>query len=148
MEQIESVPFSSLIAGMLLLKSSYTTLETAQILCYLEGTGIEIDEENDDFSKLYCCVKFENNYGFRLKNGMMYDTVLYSGDTVLSFLKENTDDMVLSFLNDYFKQKTDSSRIEDCVKNNLDKKNKIINHNKKKVLTKSKKFVNLGILKK
>lgn len=98
MEQVESIPFSALIAGMLLCKKSYNSAEVVNMISELEGQGIWIEDENDDMVALSCCVEMSLNYDFHLKEGLGYNTVLSPGVTVFDFLMIHTDERILSFL--------------------------------------------------
>lgn len=98
MEQVESIPFSSLLAGMLILKRGYTAIEIVSKLSELEGMGIVVDDENDDLEILSCCLEMDSNLGFHLKAGLEYDTVLCPDVTVFDFLNIHTNEKVMSFL--------------------------------------------------
>ena len=115
MEQVESIPFSELIAGMLLYKRSYTSLEIAMVLSKLEEYGIVVDDENDNLNIISCCVEMNSNYGFCLKDGLCYNTILFSGVEVSDFLKIHTNDKVLLIIGDsienFISQETSMSRV-------------------------------------
>ena len=99
MEQVESIPFSSLIASMLLLKKSCTSAEIVNISSKLIGMGIMVDDENDDMGKLSCCVKMSEDYScFHLKEGLEYDTIIYPNVTVFEFLNIYTNEKIMTFL--------------------------------------------------
>lgn len=102
MDTVESIPLSSLVAGMMLCRGECISLELAQVLSDLECMGIVIDEENDDFSKLSCCVEMSSNCCFQLKRGLDYDSVLDVNITVFEFLMIYTNEFVLSFLKKRF----------------------------------------------
>lgn len=141
MEQVESIPFSGLIAGMLLYKRSCTSIEVANVLCRLENYGIYVDDENDNLDCLSCCVEASSNYScFCLKNGFGYNTVLLSGVEVSEFLKIHTNDKILSIIGESVEnfafQETSLSKVMDFEKV---KKKKNFFSLKKKILAKKKK---------
>jgi len=103
MEQVETIPFSSVISGMLLIKKSYTAIEVANVLSKIEGMGIVVDDEYDDLSKLSCCVEIGMDYSFSLKSDFSYNTILYKDVTVSKYLRKYNNNCILGFLNgDYF----------------------------------------------
>lgn len=116
MEQLESIPFSALVAGVLLRKTECTSVEIAKILSNLEmEKGVMIDDENDNLDALSCCVEMGSNYDFYLKKGLKYSTVLNQDITVFKFLMIHTNQMVLSFLDDYFKEVDLSKKVVESV---------------------------------
>ncbi len=98
MEQSESIPFSSLIAGLLLMKKSVSSIEIVNVISRLDEKGIAVDDENDDISSLLLCVTIDYKYCFSLKDGFSYETVLNSNINVETFLKRHTNEKFLSFL--------------------------------------------------
>ena len=99
MEQVESIPFSSLIAAMLLFKKNCTSAEVVNMSSKLMGMGIMVDDENDDLESLSCCIEMSFDYScFHLKEGLKYDTILYPNITVFEFLNIHTNEKILSFL--------------------------------------------------
>ena len=98
MEQVESVPFSALIAGMLLCQRTYNSASIVNTISGLQAQGVMVDDENDNMDDLSCCVEVSPNYCFQLKKGLKYDTVLYSDITVFDFLMMHTNERVLTFL--------------------------------------------------
>lgn len=121
MEQVESIPFSSLIAAMLLKKKSYTSLEIATEICKLERMGIVIDDENDNLEIISCCVEMDFDCSFHLRRGLNYDSVLSTGVKVSTFLRLYTNDHVLSILDNNI---DDSVPQENFVYSNGEVKNK------------------------
>lgn len=99
MEQVDLIPFSNLIAGILSIKESCTSIEIVNMISELSYMGIIVEDEYDDFESISCCVEMDENYNFYLKKGLDYDSVLSSGDLVLDFLKFNAGETVLLFLN-------------------------------------------------
>jgi len=95
MEQIESIPLSSLISGMLLKRRQVTSIEIANVISRFEENGIMIDDWDDGLEKLFCCVEMNSHYEFQLKEGFDYDSVLYSNVDVFQFLFLNTEEKVL-----------------------------------------------------
>ena len=140
MEQVESIPFSELIAGMLLYKKSYTSLEIAIVLSKLEEYGIVVDDENDDLSIISCCVEMNSNYGFCLKKCLNYSTILFPGVEVSDFLKIHTNDKVLLIIGDsienFISQETSMSR---TITYNSSREISLFSILKNKVLSKRKK---------
>lgn len=98
MEQVESISFSGLISGILLYKTSYTSVELVNIISKLESMGIIIDDENYDLDELACCVQMSSSFCFCLKNGLGYDSILSMGTNVYEFLIMHTNERTLSIL--------------------------------------------------
>lgn len=96
MEQIDSVSFSSFIAGMLLMKRDLTSTEIVNAISRFGYDGTVVDD--DDIEGLSSCVEMDRDCCFRLKDGFYYETILESGIMVVDFLKEHTNTKVLSFL--------------------------------------------------
>lgn len=120
MEQVESIPFSSLIAGLLLCKKSYNSAEVVNVISELEGQGIMIEDENDDMERMSCCVEMSPNFDFHLKKGLEYVTVLSPGVTVFKFLMIHTDERILSFLDNRFKDDFLSQKgVQDLTESSL-----------------------------
>ena len=67
MEQVESVPFSALIAGMLLCQRTYNSASIVNTISGLQAQGVMVDDENDNMDDLSCCVEVSPNYCFQLK---------------------------------------------------------------------------------
>ena len=124
MEQVESIPFSALIAGIMLYKKEYSSIEIVGILGKLEGEmGVVIDDENDNLDELSCCVEISSSYDFQLKKGVDYSTVLNQDITVLKFFMIHTNQFILSFLDEYFHHSilNQESRCNLSRKTSLDK---------------------------
>lgn len=141
MEQVESIPFSSLISGILLYKRECTSVEIAKILSDLEmEKGVVIDDENDNLVSLSCCVEMDANYGFYLKKGLKYSTVLNQDITVFKFLMIHTNQMVLSFLDDYFKEVNLSRKVVEpiCAVEKINESKSSLFSFKRKTLTRKK----------
>lgn len=144
MEQEESIPFSALIAGIMIHKRECSSLEVAIILGELEGKmGIVIDDENDNLENLSCCIEISPNYDFQLKNGLEYNTILDQNITVLNFLMIHTNCLILNFLDEYFEKLIiNRDLLYDTSREKLkDKQNR-------KILVKKKNRENVGFFKK
>lgn len=139
MEQVESIPFSGLIAGILLYKRSCTSFEIAIVLSKLGEYGIIVDDENDDLSIISCCVEMDKNYGFCLKHGLNYNSVLLSGVVVSDFLRIHTREEVLALISrsieDFYSQKRMMTQVP-VVKNK--KENFMFSLFKPKILSRKK----------
>lgn len=139
MEQVESISFSGLIAGMLLYRRCFTSVEVTNILSKLGEYGIIVDDENDDFGIISCCVEMDKNYGFCLKYDFSYDSFLYPGIDVSTFLRIHTNENLLSLIkrsmDDYYSQKVVVSQVP-VIKDK--KENLIISLFKTKVLSRKK----------
>lgn len=139
MEQVESIPFSTFIAGMLLCKMSYNSTEVVNIISRLEGQGIMIDDENDSMDELACCIEMSPNYDFCLKKGLGYDTILSPGVTVFKFLMIHADERILSFLNNYSGSNSLQQKIvEESLSQEVNSVHKGFFGIKRKILTKKK----------
>lgn len=139
MGQDDLIPFSKFIAGILLFRRYYTSIEIVNILSKLESYGIFIDDENDELDYISCCVEKDLNYNFYLSSDLSYDTLLSYGIDVSSFLRLHTNDKLLSVISknmDYFIPGAVSIS-EDVNKKNLSSNT---NYIKNKVLSKQKKF--------
>ena len=88
MEQGIFLPFSSLIASMLLFKRHITSLEIVNFISMLSSENIFIDDEFDDIDSLLLCVNCFNYAYFDIKEIFNYDSVLNNEKTVREFLNE------------------------------------------------------------
>ena len=97
MEQTDLIPFTSVIAGMLLCKRVLTSGEIVNFISELSCEGMEIDEywNNEELSPI---VYMNDQYSFGLKDGLFYDSVLSSGLNVSDFLVAHTDIRVLDYI--------------------------------------------------
>ncbi|MBQ8681613.1 MAG: hypothetical protein IJ509_01735 [Bacilli bacterium] len=98
MEPIETVPFSSLIAGMLLKTRELSTTDIVNMISKLSDYNIHVEDEEDDLDYLGLCVEIGPNYRFSLKKDMNYDTKLDDNITVYMFLLNIAGPVLLSFL--------------------------------------------------
>ena len=88
MEQVEEIPFSSLVAFMLLEKPEVNCFEIVNFISKIsQGEGdIIYDVIEDDCECLSICVDSFSNGGFVIKDNMTYETILYDGVTVRDYL--------------------------------------------------------------
>ena len=93
----DSISFSSIIAGMLLCMRSVSAIEIINTVSIFSSEGIDIDDENDDIQYLSCCVDFNKDCSFSLKDGFDYSTKLASDITVYQFLENVAGERVISF---------------------------------------------------
>ena len=124
----DCISFSSLLAGLLLLKKNVSALDIINEINKLENVGIYVDDDNDDIEYLSCCINLNNYCSFSLKND--YDTILYDDFKVIDFLKTVAGDRVLKLLNIKEDDKNFNSSSDDKVMNSS-----IHNMKKKKVLS-------------
>ena len=113
MEPMETVPFSSLIAGMLLENRELSTLDIVNMISKLSDYNINVEDEEDDLDYLGLCVEIGPNYRFSLRKGMDYDTKLYGNVTVYMFLLNLAGPILSSFLGfDYVSEISHSDPIK------------------------------------
>ena len=98
MGQNDLVPFSSLIAGLLLIKRSVDFVEVVNVLSRITESGIIIDDENDDIDCLFPCMALGTKCCFYLKDNLSYETMLFPNVSVREFLMDHTNEGILSFL--------------------------------------------------
>lgn len=98
MSNDDSISFSSLLAGLLLLNKVVTSGEIINKISFLEDKGIYVDDEDDDISYLECCVDFDHYRVFSLKKGYDYDSILGDDISVFDFLMSVAGDKVLKLL--------------------------------------------------
>ena len=110
MDNVESIPFSSIIAGMLLCNRRISASQVINVMSKLSCLGIDVDDEYDDIDCLDCCVLCDRCCSFCLLDGFDYDTKLSGNITVFQFLKNIAGDKVLRFIKD------DSRYQENCRK--------------------------------
>lgn len=96
MEQTQSIPFSTLIASLLLCKRQITSVEVVNAISRLCCEGIDICD--DDYDCLSSCVIVDNNYCFSLKMELDYDSFIFSNVRVKEFLLEKADFKLLTYL--------------------------------------------------
>ena len=140
MEQVESIPFSGLISGMLLRNRKVTSIEVVNMMSYLEEMGIMVETQNDDLDQLSCCVEISSKCDFEIRKGLDYETVLYSGVTVSQYLLMYTKEEVLSLIYNDWKYELLGSEIVDSGVEVDMKKNSSF-RGKKKTLTRKPKNI-------
>ena len=99
MDTVDSVSFSSVVAGMLLFHKSVSSSDVVNVMSRLSNYGVFVNDEDDNMECLMCCVDFHNYDSFYLRNGYNYDTDL-GGISVFQYLKEIATDRVISLLQD------------------------------------------------
>lgn len=92
MEQVELVPFSKVIATLLLYKKNINPFDIVNFISKIsQGDGDVIySVEDDDLDYLSICVDNINTGEFRIMAGMNYGTILYDNITVRDFLLKNS----------------------------------------------------------
>ena len=98
MELEDTIPFSSMIAGMLLLTNHVSSIDVINLMARLSKKGISVDDETDDIFKLVCCIDTDKYCSFSLRSGFDYHTKLMNGDTVSQYLEKVAGNMVLEYL--------------------------------------------------
>lgn len=91
-EQLDEIPFSGVIATMLLKKECVDCLEILNICAKinsLEGY-FDVDISDHGIDELLCCVTYDKDYNFMLKEGLDYSSVLAGGITVHDFLESKS----------------------------------------------------------
>ena len=102
MEQVDLVPFSALIAGMLLIKRKVTSMDVVNAMSELQGKGTDIDDEDDTIDCISCCVEMKRDCSFCLKSNISYDDILEDGNTVREFLLLHSNLKINSLLQNLF----------------------------------------------
>lgn len=126
MEQSESISFSSLVAGVLLLKREVSASELVNLTSRLVYEGIAVEDEFDDLDCLLPCILIDEKYCFSLRNGFTYETNIFPGVSVETFLRQHTTERILSFLardctyHELYVQRFTSSVIETSKKEDAD----------------------------
>ena len=112
MEQGSFLPFSSLIASMLLFKNRITSVEIINLTSLLAQYNIFIDDEIDNMDIFSTCVICNNYSYFEIRDDASYDSILSDGKTVWDFFMENANKDIVDVI-----IKTNYYPI--CGKNNL-----------------------------
>ena len=68
MDSDTSVMFSSLIAGMLLYQREMRAIDIVNVISFFALRDIDVSDENDDMSCLYCCVSFNYKRSISLRS--------------------------------------------------------------------------------
>lgn len=121
MEQVEEIPFSSVVAVLLLKKPEVSCLEIVNFISKIsQGEGdIIYDVIEDDCECLSMCVDSIYDGGFKIKNNMSYATILYDNVTVRDYLRGIS-----------FKIKDSDVELEDREEHNYCKGNNGVNYYK------------------
>ena len=92
MGQVVSIPFSKVIATLLLNKHKVTSREVVNYMSEISQSdgNIVYDIYDDDLDYLYICIEKDCNMNFKIKDSMCYGTVLYDNVTVKKFLFDNS----------------------------------------------------------
>lgn len=101
MDDSESIPFSSVVAGLLLCNRSVNAIDITNMISILSSFGIEVID--DDYSFLSVCIDNDRQYNFFMKEDMNYDTILDCGSSVYDFLESVAEDRFISILKDDYK---------------------------------------------
>lgn len=107
MEEGLFLPFSSLVASVLLYKKHVTSVEIINIISLLVKENIFIEDDIDDeIDDLMLCVDCPNLDYFKIKDMVSYDTCLTFGVTVRDFLFSKSNPIILDFFDksEYFKK--------------------------------------------
>ncbi len=100
MDDCESIPFSSVVAGLLLCERSINAVDVTNMISIL--SSFEIEVMDDDYSFLSVCVDMDKKYNFSIDKDMNYDTVLGCGSSVYDFLESVAEERFINILkNDY-----------------------------------------------
>lgn len=124
MEQFLSVPFSKVVATLLLEDRNVTAKEIVNYISKI-SSGLEdiiVKTEDDNFDYLSFCVEFDNNFNFKLKNGWDYDSIINDSITVRDFLIENS---LPDYIKDIAYRYDDISNVDEVEDINLKLKGKI-----------------------
>ncbi len=97
MDDCETVPFLSVVAGLLLCNNKISAIDLINFISRISSLNIEVDDDSD-LSYLSFCVDVDKNYSFRLKEGINYQTKLECGVSVFYFLKDFAGDKILECL--------------------------------------------------
>lgn len=92
MEQVCSVPFSALVATLLLNNRVVTAKEIvnfSSMISFGDGNTI-IDIIDDDIDYLSICVDVDEKFNFSIKPSLNYDSIIDGGLTVRQFLIKNS----------------------------------------------------------
>lgn len=113
MDQSSFLPFSSIVASILLYKRRVTGVEIINFISLLSQENIFISDESDEeMDNLMMCVDCRNYDYFEIKNNLDYDSYLFEEVTVKEFLYSKASIVVLEFIN-----KTDYLQKSDFLNN-------------------------------
>ena len=110
MEDVIFLPFSSLVASMLLYKKYVTSVEIINFISLLGKDNIFIsDELDDDLSNLMLCIDYPCDFDyFKLKDSLSFETVLFENVTVRDYLISKSSFDILNCIekNGYLREET------------------------------------------
>lgn len=98
MEFVDAIPFSSMIAGMLLCEPTVSAVDIINLMSRLSVAGIDVVDDDIDF--LSICIEINSNCSFYLKDGYDYDTKIDDDMTIAYFLEKVAGKKILSFLSE------------------------------------------------
>ena len=100
MEQDSFLPFSSVVASLLLYKRKVTGVEVINFISLLSQENIFISDEEDEYmNSLMICIDCYNYDYFEIKESLDYDSYLFNDVTVKEFLYSKSSLVVLNFIN-------------------------------------------------
>ena len=124
MEQVDLVPFSSLISSMILIKRNITPMDIVNVMSKLGEYGIVIDDENDSVESISCCIRMNKDCSFSLLED--YNELLDGDVTVSDFLLAHSNKKI-----DLFLKKIMDGMVICNHNNNIIYNDKISENNKK-----------------
>ena len=92
-----SIPFSSLLAGLLMFKQTVKPLDVVKVIADLQVNNISVDDMDDDIDYLSFCIDVSKDYSFSLKKEFSYHTILDSGNTLYQFLEKVAGEVLVQF---------------------------------------------------
>lgn len=96
------LPFSSVVASLLLYKRRVTGIEVVNFISMLSQENIFIsDDEDECMNSLMICIDCCNYDYFEIKSSLDYDSYLFKGVTVRDFLYNKSSLVVLEFINKF-----------------------------------------------
>ena len=128
-----TVPFSSVLAGMLLFQRIVNPTDIIRVISELSSNDIYVDD-GEDLDYLFFCVDFRKDCSFALKDGYDYQTILEDGGTLYDYLYDTAGELVVQFFKNSSKYCCEFSRLyEQNYKVMID-----LNKDKQKSFTKKK----------
>ena len=104
-----TVPFSSVLAGMLLFQRIIKPIDIMRVISELSNNDIYVDD--DDLDYLLFCVDFRKDCSFAMKKGYDYQTILEDGGTLYDFLYSTAGDLIVQFFKNNSKYCCEFSRL-------------------------------------
>ena len=92
-----SIPFSSLLAGLLMFRQTVKPLDVVKVIADLQINNISVDDMDDDIDFLSFCIDVSRDYSFSLKKDISYHTILDNGNTLYQFLEEVAGEVLIQF---------------------------------------------------